>query len=189
VTHVSRVGIRIYLSVGPGGAPVSDCDITSLIATRNADGVPVVQAQVANTGKRALDLTASLRLSDGPGGLSAGPFTTDTGATLGIGQTTPVSVVLDRRLPDGPWHARVAVTSGLERRNAEATLRFPIGIGERRTVTAGTGGSVPWWTIVAVVLAVLLAVGVVIGRRRRGHIRNEPAHRAAGRRRLERRTQ
>lgn len=189
VTQISRVGIRIYLSVGPGGAPPSDFEIVSLTATRAADGAPVVQANVRNTGKRALDLTAALRLTDGPGGLSAGPFNTSTAATLGLGESTPVSVALDPRLPDGPWHARISVTTGLETRTAEATLRFPIGVGERRTVTAGTSGSVPWWAIAAVVLVLLIAVGVLIGRRRRGHIRDEPAHRAAGRRRLERRMQ
>jgi len=40
VTQVSRVGVRIYLSVGPGGAPPSDFSITSLTAARNAEGTP-----------------------------------------------------------------------------------------------------------------------------------------------------
>src|SRR6185503_18960402 len=56
VTQVSRVGIRLYLSVGPGGPPAANFTITSLTATRASDGRPTVQASVHNTGGRALDM-------------------------------------------------------------------------------------------------------------------------------------
>ncbi len=73
ITEINRVGVRIYLSVGHGGAPASNFAITSLTATRSAHGQPMVRAQVRNTGGRALDITGSLRLAQGPGGLTAGP--------------------------------------------------------------------------------------------------------------------
>jgi len=52
VTQVNRVGIRIYVSIGPGGAPPSDFKVTSLTAARDPDGALIVQATVRNTGKR-----------------------------------------------------------------------------------------------------------------------------------------
>ncbi|MFH9355602.1 hypothetical protein [Kitasatospora sp. NPDC017646] len=52
-------------------------------------------AKVHNTGKRALDLTVSMSVTDGPGSLSAGPSAVNLGTTLGIDETGPVTVVLD----------------------------------------------------------------------------------------------
>jgi hypothetical protein len=125
VTVVNRVGIRMYLSVGPGGEPASDFHIDSLAAARTADGQPTVRAQVSNTGQRALDLGGELQLTDGPGGLDAGPFPAELGTTLAVGATEPVVVRLDKRLPDGPWQAHLELRSGLTHRTAEATLKFP----------------------------------------------------------------
>ena len=116
VTQVSRVGIRIYLSVGPGGPPAADFEIDSLTAERTPDGQPFVVASVHNTGGRALDLSGSLSLLDGPGGLTAGPYPADLGVTLGIGETEPVEIGLDARLPSGPWDARLTLASGLVER-------------------------------------------------------------------------
>jgi hypothetical protein len=87
LTQVSRVGIRLYLSIGPGGAPASNFDIVSMTADRDSTNSAMVQASIHNTGGRALDLSGALALSDGPGGLSAGPFPITLGTTLGIGQT------------------------------------------------------------------------------------------------------
>jgi hypothetical protein len=64
ITQVSRVGIRVYLSVGPGGPPAADFTIDSLTARRSPDGRPVVLASVHNTGGRALDMNAAS--SSGP---------------------------------------------------------------------------------------------------------------------------
>jgi hypothetical protein len=126
----SRVGIRTYLAVGPGGEPASDFVVDSLTAARDEQGQPVVRAEVRNTGGRALDMSGTLSLMDGPGGLSAGPFPAELGTTLGIGQSSPVTVVLDEALPAGPWKARIALKSGLLERAAEATITFPEAAGE-----------------------------------------------------------
>ena len=125
VTQVSRVGIRLYLSVGPGGPPAADFTIDSLTAKRSPDGRPTVLASVHNTGGRALDMNGTLRLSAGPGGLSAGPFPATLGTTLAIGDTEPVTIALDKRLPAGPWDARITLRSGLLERSARATITFP----------------------------------------------------------------
>jgi hypothetical protein len=125
VLQISRVGIRIYLSVGPGGAPASDFAISSLTAERTSSGQPTVVATVHNTGGLALDMYGSLRLSSGPGGLSAGPFAASLGTTLGINATEPVTIVLNKQLPAGPWDAHITLSSGLLSHSARATITFP----------------------------------------------------------------
>jgi len=163
VTQVSRVGIRIYLSVGPGGAPPSDFTITSLTAARNGQATPLLHASVRNTGKRALDLNAELDLSEGPGGISAGPFTSDSASTLGIGERGRVTVKLDKALPRGPWLARIAVTSGLDKRSAQATVTFPKRTGTADPVPVERG--IPWWVWpIAVGLLVLLLFVILLKR-------------------------
>jgi hypothetical protein len=125
ITQVSRVGIRVYLSVGPGGPPASNFAIESLIAGRGRNGRPMVLAGVHNTGGRALDMSGTLQLSNGPGRLSAGPFPVTLGVTLAIGDTEPVTIGLDNRLPAGPWDAAITLHSGLIERTAHATITFP----------------------------------------------------------------
>lgn len=125
VRVVNRVGVRLYLDVGVGGEPASDFTILSLTAARTSDGTPEVLAQVRNTGARALDLTGSLALVDGPGSMSAGPFRTDLGVTLGIGDFGQVGVLLDKRLPDGPWTSRLTLASGRAEHTVEDRLTFP----------------------------------------------------------------
>lgn len=165
VTQVSRVGIRLYLSVGPGGAPRSDFKIVSLTAVRDQNNVPMVQASVRNTGKRALDLSGTLALSKGPGGLSAGPFPIPLGTTLGIGDTKPLTVPLDQQVPNGPWLATITVKSGITERTAKATITFPEMPGAAPAVPADEPPRLPWWAI-GTVIALLLALLAVIVRRR-----------------------
>lgn len=130
VTVVNRVGIRIYLSVGEGSEPASDFEVDTLTAARDADGTPVVAAKVHNTGGRALDMSGQLELTDGPAGLSAGPFPAELGTTLGIGETGDVHVPLDPEIPDGPWNATLTLRSGELERTVRATITFPAEAGE-----------------------------------------------------------
>ena len=124
VIEVNRIGVRIYLSVGPGGPPPVNFDVTSITGTRSARGQMVVQAQVHNTGGQAVDVTGYLKLTGGPDGLSAGPYQ-EPGITLAPGQSEPIRVFLDKQLPDGPWRALIDLTSGITQRSAEATIDFP----------------------------------------------------------------
>ncbi len=125
ITQVNRVGIRLYLSVGPGGPPAANFTIDAVTAKRTSDGHPMVLATVHNTGGRALDMNGTLRLRHGPGGLTAGPYPADLGVSLAIGDTETVQIVLDDRLPAGPWHAQINLRSGLLSRTAAATITFP----------------------------------------------------------------
>jgi hypothetical protein len=189
ITQVSRVGIRVYLSVGPGGPPAADFTIDSLTARRSPDGRPVVLASVHNTGGRALDMNGTLRLRNGPGGLSAGPYPADLGVTLAIGDTEPVEIALDKRLPAGPWDAQVTLRSGLLDRSRRATITFP---------GAAASSSGPHLVVLGVLglLGLLLALaGLLIVRvRKTAEGANEPTgthlgrgHRARLRRRAARR--
>jgi hypothetical protein len=80
---------------------------------------------VHNTGGRALDMSGSLALSDGPGGLSAGPFAAELGTTLAPGATAPVTVPLDDAITGGPWTATLTLRSGELERAARAEITFP----------------------------------------------------------------
>ena len=140
VTAVNRVGVRIYLSVGPGGEPASNFEVDTLTARRDPSGQAVVSALVHNTGGRALDMSGSLGLAEGPGGLRAGPFPATLGTTLGVGQTQPVEVQLSGEIPDGPWQATITLKSGLLERSASAQIRFPAQAGSSATPVRASSG-------------------------------------------------
>jgi hypothetical protein len=159
----SRAAIAIYLSVGAGGEPRSDFTVTTLTASRDTSGAAVVSAQVKNTGGRALSIAGDLKLANGPGGLSAGPFPAKLGTVIGIGQSEPVTVLLDKALPAGPWKATLKLRSGRIERTSEGTITFP---------AAGSGAPVqaklvegnkalPWPAIIGGVIG-LLALGLLL---------------------------
>jgi hypothetical protein len=122
---VNRVGVRIYLSVGEGDAPVTDFTIDTLTARRDEDNTPIVETTVTNTGGRAIDLSGTLVLENGPGGLSTKPYDVQVGTTLAPGKRAPAKIVLDKTLPDGPWDATITIRSGRVERQAKAKITFP----------------------------------------------------------------
>jgi hypothetical protein len=166
VIEVNRVGIRIYLSIGPGGPPPVNFDITSIRGTRSAHGQFLVVAQVHNTGGQAIDTVGTLKLTDGPGGLSAGPYK-EQAVTLAPGQSQPITVVMPKEMPKGSWLATIDETSGITQRSAQATINFYPAPPNRRL-----------YLILAVVLIVLLllAAGLAVWLIRR----NRPSAPGAG---------
>jgi hypothetical protein len=155
VRMVNRVGLRIYLDVGPGGEPPSDFDIASVAAARAADGTPQVLARVRNTGGRALDMSGSLMLINGPGSLSAGPYRASLGLTLGVGGSGQITVPLDKRLPDGPWTAQLTLASGVVQHTVEARLTFPERAGVSAPVKPAAAGSGSYLVLVLVLGAIV----------------------------------
>ncbi|WP_341251951.1 hypothetical protein [Euzebya pacifica] len=125
VEVATRVGLRVYLSVGPGGAPPIDFEIVSMLPSRGDDGRPRLDTLVRNTGGRAIDLSGELQLADGPGGTTTAPVDVALGTTLPPGEEGRVTTVLGVDLPDGPWRADVTLRSGLVERMATARLTFP----------------------------------------------------------------
>ncbi|MCA1711640.1 MAG: DUF916 domain-containing protein [Actinobacteria bacterium] len=175
VSVASRVGVRVYLDVGAGGGPRSDFTIDTLQASRRPDGLPVVTAQVHNTGGRALDMRGSLRLTEGPGGLSAGPFPATLGTTLAPGETEPVTVVLSKAITGGPWLATLSLQSGLLERRASARITFPDAAGEQ--APAVTAKNLPFGKehklllpvaggLIFLLALLLLVVGLITSRRK-----------------------
>lgn len=168
VVQVSRVGIRLYVSVGPGGAPAADFQIDAMTAERTDDGAPVVTASVQNSGGRALDMKGTLELTNGPGGLAAGPFPAELGSTLAIGDTGSVRVTLDERLPDGPWEAVITLESGLTERSASATITFPVSGAAPPVAVATDSTGTPRLLVGGVAAALTLLAGAAWSVRRRG---------------------
>ena len=122
---VNRVGVRIYLSVGEGSEPASDFTIDQFVPKKGDDGTPMIETKVTNTGGRAIDLTGSLILANGPGGLNTKPYDLEIGTTLATGETALALVVLDKSLPDGPWDAMITIKAGRLEHQAKATFSFP----------------------------------------------------------------
>lgn len=127
VRDVARVGIRVYLAVGRGGAPPTTFAVTAVRGQPPTAGPPLLVTHVRNTGGRAIDLTGTLRLAGGPGGSSAGPFASRQQLTLAPGQAGDVVFALPPTLPAGPWTATVTLVSGL----TTATARAPVSFGGR----------------------------------------------------------
>lgn len=161
VIVVNRVGVRMYISIGTGDEPASDFTVDALTAARDGDGAPQVRATVRNIGGRALDLVGELTLTDGPGGLTAGPFDTTQTTTLGRNSSAPVSVTLAPALPAGPWTATITVRSGELERTVEAIITFPAASATEAAPAAATeveGRQL----LVPLALGLLLLVGVMV---------------------------
>jgi hypothetical protein len=167
INEVSRVGIRIYLAVGRGGAPPTKFTITSVTGHRSAAGLPSIAAHVDNTGGRAVDLYGSVRLTAGPGGTSAGPFS-GRGITLAPGQSGNVTLGAPKSLPNGPWQASVTLTSGITTVTATASVQFA---GIIVAATASGGLSLMAWLGIALGAVVVAVGGLVLvrGAARRRH--------------------
>lgn len=189
VIQVSRVGIRLYVSVGPGAAPAPDFTVEALTPARSADGDPTVTATVRNTGGRALDVTGTLLLSNGPGGLNAGPFPAELNTTLAVGDMKNITIILDERLPAGPWDAVMALESGVTERLGKATITFPEA-GDAAAVATSTD-TTPGSPIIAGTAVVVLVLGLAglrhVRRARRRHPSLHSCRRAAEDRRAGRR--
>lgn len=181
IIEVNRVGIRIYLDVGLGGAPPTKFAVTSLTGRRSAGGQPVIVARVQDTGELAIDLSGQARLSDGPGGITAGPFREQQVVTLAPGQSGNLVFAQSKQLPGGSWRATVTLVSGVTTITAQSDIRFP----------GGSGASV-WSRLSWLVWVLGAAAGfliLVLTRRRRpprtsaARRRTEPARRGLGFRR------
>jgi len=158
ITLVNRVGVRMYLSIGPGGAPAANFAISSLTAERSATGESVV-ARVHNSGQSTLDINGNLMLSHGPDGLRAGPIGAMLGAVLAPGVSEPVAVPLELGLPRGPWQADLELTSGSLQRSALATITFPLNSGP---ATPPKVSGFPTLILVALAMLALLAIAALV---------------------------
>jgi hypothetical protein len=156
VNEVARVGVRVYLAVGQGGAPSTSFAITSITGHRSARGRPSIVAHVENTGGRAVDLNGSASLTRGPGNTSAGPFAAKQIITLAPGQSGNITFAPPGSLPNGPWQAKVTLVSGLTKSTATSTIQFSA------AVTSAAGLSMVSWLGIALgVLAVVIGAALI----------------------------
>ena len=165
INVVNRVGIRMYVWVGGDNPPPSNFTVDTMTAERGHDQLPVVLAQVHNTGGRALDLSGSLSLSQASGHLHAGPYGVQLGTTLAPGQTEPVRINIPEQLPDGPWNATLTLQSGLLLAEYQAKFSFPQGAGASAAAPARAAPSpgLPLWQIVLIgVAAAIIGTGVIV---------------------------
>lgn len=166
VTTVGRVGVRVYLSVGSGNGPQTSFTVTALKSHLASGGKAVVTATVTNTGGRAIDISGALRLTDGPGSLSAGPFELAKVVTLAPGKSGTVSVPLDAGLPRGPWTATITATSGVVSETLSASITFSAA-GNTGSTDASASAPVALIVIGAVILLLLITAVIWYLRRRR----------------------
>lgn len=164
IGSITRVGVRIYLDVEIG-AEYCDFKIKKLTAVRDKAGRPSVVASVRNTGKRALDLSGKLNLTNGPGAMSAGPYQVTPGTTLPPGESGNVVVPLDSHLPNGPWTATLHLESGTVKRQVEVKMTLPRPGAMSEATFVGSSG-IGLGAGIALVLGGALTVGVIWFRRR-----------------------
>jgi hypothetical protein len=156
VKLVSRVGLRLYLSIGAGGAAAPNFTVGTPVTSRNAAGAPVVEVPVNNTGGTAVDVRGTLQLTNGPGGVSAGPFIAQTVDTLAPGQSNPDMFVLSSKLPTGPWQASFTMVSGLITKTEAVTLSF------NGTAATAAHSSFPLVLLLVAVAAVIVLAVVLL---------------------------
>lgn len=167
IAVVSRAGLRVYLSVGTGAEPPTSFRLDSFAPRLDEDGTPVVTVETCNTGGRAVDLTGELQLEEGPGGTSAGPFSTGAATTMAPAECGTVDIALRDGLPRGPWKATVSLRSGRKEQQAEATITFPAEAGtvaapveaKPREVTGTTSGRL---ALLLALLLLLLVFGLLL---------------------------
>jgi hypothetical protein len=157
ITLVSRVGVRMYVAVGPGGGAPSNFGLGTLNAKLGSSGNSLIVTQVHNSGANTLDLNGFFQLSKGPGGLDAGPFLAKLGVVLAPGASEPISVALAPNFPLGPWKAVLKVSSGLLSRSTTRTITFP---GRFASVTPSQSG--PGVIQISLLLFALFAVASLV---------------------------
>lgn len=156
IHQVHRVGVRVYLSVGPGGEPPTDFRIDGLeVSGPSPEGWPVLVAHVTNTGERALDPSGSVALEYEGGTLSAGPFAFRSGMTIAPGDSGQVGAELHAPLEGGRWRATATLSSGDVERTAEEIVDIPSG-------AADAAPARPWVAIVIGAIAAALAAMALV---------------------------
>jgi hypothetical protein len=160
IEEVNRVGIRMYISVGAGPAPPADFTIGPLTAAGSQSPAQALVAEVHNTGGRALDIEGQLVLVDPTGRRTEAPFPV-SGATIGIGQTAPVTATVGTGVAPGSWRGELTLSSGLTKHESTTALTFPLApTTGRRTLSHSETA--------AVILAVFaVSIFAIIGGRRR----------------------
>ena len=171
----TRVGVRVYLSVGEAEPP-TEFRLDTFTPVRDEENRPGVDIRACNEGGRAVDLEGALALTEGPGGTSAGPFESGQATTIAPGDCATLRVRAPADLPRGPWKARATLRSGTVEETAEAELTFPNAaategapVKPKRVTESGGGRLAILLAILLLLLALLLLFLLWRRRKRRDH--------------------
>lgn len=172
-TTTTRLGLRMYVHVGPGDAPRTDIALDRVRPHRSVDGTARLDVTLRNAGSRAAELAGTVTAGRGEGEPAdvVGRFA----SALAPGASTTVPVALDDSVRSGSRRVEIEIAANGVRRRAHATVSFPADAGRAgRPVSLdhagdGAGRSVPAAIAVALV-ALLLAAAGAASRRRRGHV-------------------
>jgi cbb3-type cytochrome oxidase subunit 3 len=81
-----------------------------------------------------------------------------------------VNVVLDKKIPNGPWHAELTLRSGTIVHSVTATITFPDAGGDARLFQAHAAKGKTFWGLLALLLLLAVLLGLLLwwwSRRRR----------------------
>lgn len=122
----SRTGVRMDVTVGGDNGPAADFTLADLVPERRSDGIAAVRATVTNTGGRSIDITGTLRLTDGPGAIFVNAVSAQP-TSLGAGATGTVLFVVpdSASLPEGPWTAKARLKNGYFTHELREQITFP----------------------------------------------------------------
>jgi hypothetical protein len=162
IAEINRVGIRMYVDIAPGGDPPSNFMLESPSVLRDKEGRPVVTVDVTNTGERALDVSGTIALTHGPGGLSSAPVRVQQVLTLAPGAHGQVSAVLDASLPGGDWTAEAVMASGAVQRQASFPVTVPASLLGIENASSTTPAMVWWLGLTGVGLAIAIGLSFYV---------------------------
>ncbi|ROP65639.1 hypothetical protein [Curtobacterium sp. ZW137] len=161
VQVVNRVGIRAYIDVSGAGRATTDFTIDHLHSSLDSSDFPLITARVRNIGQLAVDLEGRLSLSEGPGKMSAGPFTGARIVSLAPGQSGTLKFRTSTKLPIGTWNATVEARSGTVTRESSAKLA----LNKVHATVIEPTASPAWPTVIAVVLGGMVIATVLLIRK------------------------
>ncbi len=162
--ELTRAGVRMYLDIGHTPTPASDFAIGRIAPGPYVAGRPTVVVDVTDTGDRAVDIDGTVKLTEGPDGLSTAAIPISRPVTLAPHGAGQVTAVLDPYPPNGDWTAVVSLNRGLvgHEQTAPVTITGSPAIGQRLPLTVPA--LIAW---VGATVLVLAFVALVLRRARR----------------------
>ncbi|AOX66286.1 hypothetical protein BJK06_11440 [Curtobacterium sp. BH-2-1-1] len=158
---VSRVGVRSYVAVS-GPAALRTAFRVSEPRVGPSGDERTVLADVRNTGERAVDLTGTLVLADGPAGAVLPSITGDRPRTLAPGQRAALTFTVPAAVAPGTWLARIAVTDGVTTERTAGSIALPSASPRAATRIDRASGSHPSVGLVPVLLVLLVLASATV---------------------------
>ena len=163
---VNRVGVRIYFAVGPH-PPTSDLELVAVTPVRDPDGTARVEVRVRDSGRREIEPSGELLLTDRPG--AATPFA--PGVALRPGDEGVLRAAIATPVGPDPMRVELRVRGNGVERTASLGLSFPSRPGTRGDPVpldrGARGSSRTGPAVLAIVLAAVGALAASRTRRRR----------------------